>query len=119
MCLNPFATCDAYIRVNFSTVYNDTLVAKGLIAGQWKQRVLNNYDEFDDWNYVYGYSTHYTLEYMLYTWPALNSWPVKEEGVKYNEFDDWNYVYHSVWLHHISSCHYIFMLESQRFISKF
>ena len=30
---------------------------------------------------------------MLYSWPALNSWPVKAEGVKYDEFDDWNYVY--------------------------
>ena len=28
--VNPFATCDVYMR-HFSTVYNDTLVAKGLI----------------------------------------------------------------------------------------
>ena len=28
----------------------------------------------------------YTLEYMLYSRHALNSWPVKAEGVKYDEF---------------------------------
>ena len=50
--------------------------------------ILNNYDEFDDWTYVYGYMLHIATLWnnymlMLYSWPALNSWPVKAEGVKY------------------------------------
>ena len=29
----------------------------------------------------------YSLSMRLNSWPALNSWPVKSEGVKYDEFD--------------------------------
>ena len=35
-----------------------------------------------------GYMNSRCLSMHLNSWPALNSWPVKAEGVKYDEFDN-------------------------------